>query len=85
KGALFNLHVSEQQYAFARLTVNSGVIVVINNANEPAELEFDATTANLADGTTLRDRLDASKDVVVRNGKLRVSLPKRSAAIFIRG
>ena len=84
KGALFNLHVSEQQYAFARLTVNSGVIVVINNANEPAELEFDATTANLADGTTLRDRLDASKDVVVRNGKLRVSLPKRSAAIFIR-
>ena len=83
KGALFNLHVSEQQYAFARLTVNSGVVVVINNANEPAELEFDATTANLADGTTLRDRLDASKDVVVRNGKLRVSLPKRSAAIFV--
>jgi glycosidase len=84
KGGLFNLHVSEQQYAYARLTRTASVIVVINNANEPAELEFDVSAANLADGTKLRDRLDASKDVVVRNGKLKVNLPKRSAAIFVK-
>ncbi len=82
KGALFNLYVSEQQYAYARLTTTSSVIVVINNATEPAELEFEVRTANLADGTTLRDRLDTSKDVVVRNGKLKLTLPQRSAAIF---
>src|SRR5215212_153603 len=84
KGGLFNLYVSEQQYAYARVRQTSSVVVVLNNDKEPAEIEFDVTAANFTDGTKLRDRLDASKDVIVRNGKVRVSLPKRSAAIFVR-
>jgi len=84
KGGLFNLYVSERQYAYARVSQTSSVVVVLNNDKEPAEIEFDVTTANFTDGTKLRDRLDASKDVIVRNGKVRVSLPKRSAAIFVR-
>lgn len=82
-GKLINLHVAEQQYAYARTMGNSAVVVVFNNDSKTAEIEFDVSRVALANGTSLNDRLDASGEVVVRDGKLRVTLPKRSAAIFV--
>jgi neopullulanase len=81
-GALINLYVSEQQYAYARSLRGKAVVVVFNNDDKSAQFEFDVSRVGLRDGAVLRDRLEISRDVTVRDGKLRVSLPKRSAGIF---
>lgn len=77
-GALINLHVSEQQYAYAR---GNAVVIVFNNDDKAAEFEFDVSRAGISNGV-MHDRLNGGRDVSVRDGKLRVSLPERSAAIF---
>jgi glycosidase len=82
RGALVSLHVAAQQYAYARVGDSSSVIIVINNDTKPASLEFDVTRARLADGARLTDRLDATTDARVTDGKLKVSLPARSASIL---
>ncbi len=85
RGALINLYVSDQQYAYARKTKTESVVVVINNDSKTAEIEFDAAPAGLASGNLLLDTLGVSKWEVVRNGKVKVKLPERSASIFVRG
>ncbi|HEV7797920.1 MAG TPA: alpha-amylase family glycosyl hydrolase [Pyrinomonadaceae bacterium] len=84
RGALVNLYVSDQQYAYARRTSDNVVVVAINNDSQPIMISFEVSPAGLANGTFLVDRLGASKDVQVVNGKLNVALPSRSAAIFVR-
>ena len=79
---LWNLYVSEQQYAYAKVGQAGVVIVVINNDNKPAEIEFEVWGLAVESGRSFTDRLGVSRDVVARDGKLRVALPKRSAAIF---
>jgi glycosidase len=81
-GALVNLYVSEQQYAYARTAKSSPAVIVFNNDAQPAEIEFDVAPAGLKNGASLIDVLGVSRNVTVRDGKLRVSLPKRSAALF---
>jgi glycosidase len=84
RGALINLYVSDQQYAYARKTSDNVVVVAINNDSQPIMISFEVSPAGLANGTLLVDRLGASKDVQVVNGKLNVALPSRSAAIFVQ-
>jgi glycosidase len=84
RGALINLYVSDQQYAYARRTKDDAVLIVINNDTKPTMISFAVSAAGLADGAMLVDRLEASKVVQVANGKLDVALPSRSAAIFVR-
>ena len=81
-GALVNLYVSEQQYAYARTTPRGAVVVVFNNDDKDADIEFDVAPAGLKNGARLTDRLGTSRSVVISNGKLKVTLPKRSAAIL---
>ena len=81
-GDLVNLHVSEQQYAFARTTKHAAVVVVFNNDDKAAEIEFDVTRTGLGDGWTLKDRLGVSRDVVTTGRQMKVHLPRRSAALF---
>lgn len=76
-GRLTNLYVSEQQYAYAR----GNVIVVINNDGKQAEISWDT---DFTDGTRIHDRLGVAAEAIVREGKVKVILPKRSAAIFVR-
>jgi hypothetical protein len=57
--------------------------VVINNDSKPSEIEFDVSRTGLKNGASLIDALNVSRDVAVRDGKLRASLPERSAAIFV--
>jgi neopullulanase len=80
-GALVNLYVSEQQYAYARTTPHGAVVIVINNDNDAATIECDVSRVGL--NLILRDQLGVSPPVQTNNGKMRVSLPKRSAAIFV--
>jgi len=82
-GALINLYVAEQQYAYARALRNNAVVIVFNNDNNSAEFEFDVTRAGLRDGALMHDRLAVIRDVAIRDGKLRVNLPKRSVAILV--
>lgn len=81
-GSLVNLYVAEQQYVYARTLRHSAAIIVFNNDNKEAEIEFDVSPTDILNGTQLRDRLGVVRDVIVRDGKVRVSLPKRSVAIF---
>ncbi|HEY8411832.1 MAG TPA: alpha amylase C-terminal domain-containing protein, partial [Pyrinomonadaceae bacterium] len=74
---LVNLYVSEQQYVYAR----GPVIVAINNDHQPAEISFGT---GLRKGIFLHDRLGVSGDVVVSEGKIKLTLPERSAAILVR-
>jgi Na+-transporting NADH:ubiquinone oxidoreductase subunit NqrC len=83
RGALINLYVSDQQYAYARRTKDQAVVIVINNDSRTTTIVFDVSGAGLADGAML-DRLGVSGLVKVANGKLSVALPSRSAAIFVR-
>lgn len=79
-GLLINLYVSEQQYAYARKGRSEAVVIVINNENDAATIEFDVS--RVARGGVLKDRLGVSPPVQINDGRMRVSLPKRSAAIF---
>jgi glycosidase len=84
RGALINLYVSDQQYAYARKTKTDTVLTVINNDSRTTTIVFDVSAAGLRDGAMLVDRLGVSKVVQVANGKVSVALPSRSAAIFVR-
>jgi glycosidase len=84
RGSLVNLYVSEQQYAYARMTKLASAVTVINNDRKAAEIEFDVSRIGLANGDALMDRLGVSKDVQVNDCKVKVSLPARSAAILVR-
>jgi len=81
-GELVNLYVSEQQYAYARSGRSGTVIVAINNDNNATTIEFDVSRVALTGA--LRDRLGVSPPVQIKGDQMRVSLPKRSAAIFVR-
>ncbi|HKQ52249.1 MAG TPA: alpha-amylase family glycosyl hydrolase [Pyrinomonadaceae bacterium] len=82
RGALVNLHVAAQQYAYARTTRGSSVVVIINNDTKPATFDLDAARANLADGARLTDRLEVSQDVRVADGRIKLALPARSASVL---
>ena len=83
-GALLSLYVSEQQYAYARVTKGSVVLVVFNNDTQTQQFEFDVGVVGLKDGTKLVDRLANNNSVLINNGKVKVRLPERSVAIFVQ-
>jgi glycosidase len=84
RGELVNLLVSEQQYAYARKTKAGVVFVAINNDAKPATIEFDVRPAGPANGSVLVDRLGMVREVIVRDGKIQVALPGRSAVVLIQ-
>ena len=84
RGSLVNLYVSEQQYAYARVTKVASALTAINNDTKTAEIEFDVSRIGLANGDALVDRLGVSKDVQVNGGNVKMTLPARSGAIFVK-
>jgi glycosidase len=82
-GALVNLYVAEQQYAYARTLRGNVAVIVFNNDDKGAEFQFDVSRAGVRNGAIMGDRLGVSRDATVRDGKLQVSLPKRSVSIFV--
>lgn len=88
RGTLANLLVAEQQYAYARTTPQQSVIIVFNNENKPATVEFEVAGTRIQNGATLVDRLQMNafgervKDAQVQAGKIKLEMPARTAAIF---
>jgi glycosidase len=83
-GALQNLFVSEQQYAYARTWRDDAVVVVINNDKKRADIAFDVSGTPMPNNAVIVDRLSATGEIRVIGGKAKVSLPERSVAIFVR-
>lgn len=63
------LHVSFEQFGFARQAEGETVIVLINASDKPVSLEVPV---NLANGRQLFDRLNGQQRFEVVNGRLRV-------------
>jgi glycosidase len=82
RGSLVNLHVSAQQYAYARVTARDSIIIAINNDTKPSTIEFDATKAGISKDAKLSVHLGTASRGGVKNGMLRVTLPARSATIL---
>jgi hypothetical protein len=58
-------------------------VVAFNNGPAAAEVELETAPAGLAEGAALRDRLGALPEVAVRGGRIRITLPPRSAAVYL--
>lgn len=82
RGAMINLAVSEQTYAYARVTERDSVIMIFNNGAQPAKIEFDVGPVRLSEGMTLHDQLGQAPEVRIQRGRISVTLPARSAAIY---
>jgi hypothetical protein len=59
-------------------------LIAINNDVKSSRFEIPVAEVGLANGVVLKDRLGASHDVRVNNGKVMVELPARSSSIFVR-
>ncbi|HJZ67363.1 MAG TPA: alpha-amylase family glycosyl hydrolase [Blastocatellia bacterium] len=82
RGALVNLFISDQQYAYARKAERAWAIVALNNDSKPASLEFDVSMLGLIDSADLIDRLGVVNGANIRSEMLKVTLPARSACIL---
>jgi len=82
RGRHLSLAVGDQAYAFARVGEGDPVVVVINNAASPVDLDVPAGPTGLADGITLGDRLGAAPAVRTEGGRLRATLPARTAVLY---
>ncbi|PYT04002.1 MAG: hypothetical protein DMF65_03015, partial [Acidobacteria bacterium] len=84
RGALKDLYVAEQQYAYARTTPRSSAVVVINNDSKAATFEFSVADANLKDGVRLEDRLSTLRvETRVEGGMIKLTMPARSASVLV--
>jgi len=81
-GQLISLHVSEQQYVYARKSPTGLVVVGLNNDTKPATIEFDVAPVGLTDGAVLVDQLGNANQVQVRNRTITVTMPARSGALL---
>jgi neopullulanase len=82
RGSHVSLAVTDQAYAFARVGGGDPIVVVINNATSPADLEVPAGSTGLADGVALADRLGGALPIRIENRRLRAVLPPRTVALY---
>ncbi|HWW77449.1 MAG TPA: alpha-amylase family glycosyl hydrolase [Pyrinomonadaceae bacterium] len=82
RGSLVQLYDEEQQTAYARVLGGESVVVAINNDTKPATLDFSVRETGLAEGAELPDRLEVVNGAKVSNGRLRLTLPARSASLL---
>lgn len=69
QGNYRELYVSHQQFAFLREWEGQRVVVILNSAFEPAEVDLPLM---LPDGSRLEDRLNPGESAQVRDGRLRI-------------
>jgi hypothetical protein len=82
-GKSLDLLDEEQQAVYSRVTDKQAVIVAFNNDAKPATIEFSvADLKMISNGATMIDRLGRAKNVTLQNGRMRVELPARYAAIY---
>ena len=80
-GRMTNLYTSEKQWAFARTGIGPTLVVTFNTADQPAQIEIDAQSISLPDGTVLKSAFGAAS-ATVQKGRLKLELPARHSLIF---
>ncbi len=85
RGRLLNLEVADKAWVYARAGEAKApgglAVVAINTAEAPAALDVAVDALGLADGARLTDRI-GSTEAVVQGGRLRLTLPPASSAVF---
>lgn len=82
-GKSLDLLDEEQQMAYARLTDKQAVLVVFNNDTKPAEVSFDVSMIKQFPANSfLTDRLGKVADINVAGGRVKFTMPARTAGIF---
>jgi len=84
RGALVNLFISDQQYAYARATRQASVVVVINNDTRAAAVTFSVAGLGFVNGSKLIDRLGDTNETTITDGTIKVDLAARSAAVLVK-
>jgi neopullulanase len=82
RGRMLNLCAADQSYGYARTGPSGPVVVLINNAAQPADLACDLSPLHLAEGARLTDRLAAGPELRLQHGKIEAHFPPRTAAIY---
>ena len=82
RGAMLELLAETDQYAFARLTPQSAVVVIFNRSSEPANLKIPLSGSSIPEGASLEDALGAAPSATVHEGKLDIRIPAHTAAIY---
>ena len=87
RGTLVELLADEKAYAYARVLDGRAVVCAFNTSAEPVAVDVPAAPASLAAGLHLRDAIGAAAEARVEDGadgpRLRLTLPPRSAAVFV--
>jgi glycosidase len=83
RGRMVNLHVADQTWVYARVLDGRSAVAAFNTGTEPATLDLPAGPAGLGDGMALQDPLHSGATARVEGGRLRLSLPAGSSAVFI--
>lgn len=84
RGPMVNLCVADQTYGYARTGTAGPVLVLMNNAPAPAEVNCDLSPLGLPDGATLSDRLGVAPALHLTAGQVHLQLPARTAGIYTR-
>jgi glycosidase len=85
RGELINVHVSKQQYVYARKLSGSLAIITINNDTKPETIRFSLRAFGFPGKGALADRLGLLGSVLVSSGELTLTLPPRSASVLVPG
>lgn len=82
RGKLVELYVTDDSYAFARVTPAGSALVAFNNGAHDATLHIPLAGSGIADGARLRDALGAAPEVTARAGAAVLQLAAHSAAVY---
>jgi glycosidase len=82
RGRMVDLLVEDNVYAFARVTPEKSVVVIVNGSADPATVRVPLQGSGIQDGSALADRLGAAPPLRAANGLLETTLPARSIAIY---
>lgn len=82
RGEFVQLAADANRYVFARVTPQASVIMAFNNSERPLTLELPLARVNLTAATTLTDRLGKLGTVLMTEGKVKLTLAARSAAVL---
>ena len=83
QGAMRSLLAEDQQWAYARVLGEEAVLVVLNNAAQPASVRVPVESLGWSDGVRLQDRLGGSA-VAVKGEHVELTLPARTATVLVR-
>ncbi len=83
RGKSYDLLDEPQQYAYVRVTDKEAVLVVFNNDKKPAEVHFDTSMIKqIPMNAMMQDGLGKISDIKVENGKIKFTVPTRTAGVF---